>query len=568
MKSTWVKRAVDEAQVKDLSQELRVSPLLATLLFNRKVRCQEQAELFLRPSLKHLREPYLFADMEKAVHRLGRALSSKEIIGVFGDYDVDGVCSAALLEEFLRDLGAQVVSTLPNRMTEGYGLSQASVDRLRDAGARLLITADCGILSHHQIDYANSLGMEVIVIDHHTVGESLPRALCIINPKRHDCSSEASHLCAAGVSFYFCIAARRYLREQGYFQNMPEPDLKKILDLVALATVCDVVPLIADNRAMVKAGLAIIKKGERVGLKALMDTCGVDRAKISSTNLGFHLGPRINAAGRLDDASSALTLLSSIDEQEALTLAQELNLINEERRALEQEMVDEVCAIVDGSEGLLPRAPAIVIHHEGFHPGVVGIVANRIAERYHRPSIIIGQKGKGSGRSIKGIDLHAMVLKAAGTLQGFGGHAHAIGLTLGTRGVEPFREELLAVMAKEVATEVFQKEIIYDAEVSVAELDLSLAQELSSLEPFGASNPYPMLRIDGCFLRNLKRLKGGHIRGEIEGKDAAVPFVGFRMDIDDDLKNSPIDILGILEKNTWHHRTTAQLRLVDYKKSP
>lgn len=563
----WVEKVVDLAAAEALSVELRISPLLAKLLVARKMTSREAAEDFLAPSLKNLKEPLSFAGMTTAVERLTRALFNREKIGIFGDYDVDGVCSTAILQQFLESIEADVATTLPNRMLEGYGLSTAGVDRLKAMGCTLLITADCGILAHDQIAYANALGFDVIVVDHHNVGVKLPMALAVINPKRADCGSGADYLCAAGVAFFLCMALRRHLREQGYFIKVAEPDVRKLLDLVALATVCDVVPLMKDNRCLVKAGLKIIKHGDRVGLSALMDACGIDRQKISSTNLGFHLGPRINAAGRLEDATIALRLLAASDEGLAKKLATDLDITNQERKAIEQETVEKASAIID-ADPKHQALTALVLHREEWHPGVVGIVASRIAERYHRPAIIIGEKGKGSGRSIKGIDLHEMVLKASGSLVGFGGHAHAIGVTLGPLGVEVFRNELLAVLAEQVPTHVFNKEIVYDAVVSLSEMSLAVIDELTRLEPFGAHNPYPVFRINRCFMRNLRRLNGGHIKGELENASGFMSFIGFRMDIDDELAHHALDVLGVMEKNEWQGRVSAQLRLIDYKKSP
>lgn len=548
----WVERAYVE---EDFSSGL--SPLLNKILAKRKL--QSTTHEFLESSLKNLKEPYTFADMEKAVSLIGDAISSDEVIGIFGDYDVDGVCSTAILEQFFTSVGVKAVTTLPNRMLEGYGLSKAGVDRLHHQGANILITVDCGITAHEQIDYANSLGLKVIVVDHHTVGETLPNACAVINPKRSDCSSKADYLCAAGVAFFLCIALRRYLREVDFFLSHPEPDIRELLDLVALATVCDVVPLVLDNRALVKAGLKVLKQGGRTGLLALMDACGIDKQKISSTNLGFHLGPRINAAGRLEDASLALTLMNCQDFIKAKNIAEELNLTNQERKSIEENTVKEACSIID----TMPDELAIVLHNEDWHPGVVGIVASRIAEKYHRPSIIIGEKGKGSGRSIKGVDLHALVQKASKSLSGFGGHAHAIGLTLG-QGVETFYDDLRRAMA-DVPKTVFAQQIFYDTEVLLKDLSLEVVDELSKLEPFGAANPSPVLRLNKVHMRNLKKLSGGHLKGELETKEGAISFIGFRMDVDDDMANSTLDVLGVVEKNEWLGRISLQFRIIDFK---
>lgn len=558
----WIRKNFDSALAETLTHELKLSPLLAKLLVMRKVKTIEEARHFLQPSLKNLIDPLAFAGMEDAVARLARAVEVKEHIGIFGDYDVDGVCSSAILSQFLKSINANVHTTLPNRLKEGYGLSIAGVDRLKSAGATLLITVDCGALAHTQIDYANANGLEVIVVDHHNMGLDLPRAVAVVNPKRHDCAAKADYLCAAGVTFFLILGLRRRLRELGYFNDQPEPDVRDLLDLVACATVSDVVPLIGHNRSFVRAGLKSIKEQQqRVGLSALIKTCRLDAHKISSTNLGFHLGPRINAAGRLEDATLALKLLSMKDIKEAEELALKLHSTNEARKDIEEQTVAEAAAM---TKSLANIPSAIVLHDDRWHPGVVGIVASRIAERFHRPSIIIGENGKGSGRSIKGLDLYAMVQKASSTLAGFGGHAHAIGLTLGSAGVAPFARELNSMIDELSLPDLFEKKLYYDADINLAEASLSLAEELSNLEPFGAANPYPVMRIDGCYMRNIKRLNGGHVKGELEDNSGTASFIAFRTVISDELASCSLDILAVVEKNEWQGRISAQLRLIDF----
>lgn len=561
---SWQKKSYDERFALVLERELKISALMASLLSMRKIKTVDEARLFLQPNLKELIDPLAFAGMPDAISRLAHAIMNSESVGIFGDYDVDGVCSTAILAQFLASVGASVHTTLPNRLLEGYGLSIAGVDRLKKAGTTLLITVDCGALAHEQIDYAKTLGFDVIVVDHHTMGEDIPRALAVINPKRHDCTSKADYLCAAGVTFFLILGIRRLLRQKLYFANRPEPDVRELLDLVALATVCDVVPLIHHNRSLVRAGLKTIKEERRVGLSALIKRCGVDVHKISSTNLGFHLGPRINAAGRLEDATLALKLLAEKDLQAAEDLALVLDRTNEERKEIELQTVEEAKARV---QAFLELPHAIVLHDERWHPGVVGIVASRIAEHFHRPAIIIGEKGKGSGRSIKGIDLFSMVQKSCSSLAAFGGHSHAIGLSLGPHGVKIFAEQLNASVAEHVAKEIFNKQLFYDVELTLADINLSLAEELTHLEPFGAQSPYAVVRINSCYLRNLRKLSGGHVKGELENSEGSASFIAFRTEIPDEFAQCAIDVLAVVEKNEWQGRISAQLRLVDFRKS-
>jgi single-stranded-DNA-specific exonuclease len=566
MEKRWEERGLNPDLFSELAAWPGGTPLLKQIIARRSGIGDFGIERFINPRLKDLREPYLFADMEKAVLRIAQAIGVFETIGIFGDYDVDGVCSTAILGETLKDLGARVVQTLPNRMSEGYGLSRPGIDRLHQAGVKLLIAADCGILAFQAIDYANSLGMQVVVVDHHKASETLPAAYAIINPQRHDCGSGATFLCAAGVSFFLCMALVRHFRQAGYFAKRPEPDIRKSLDLVALATVCDVVPLIKDNRIMVAAGLNLIRTRARPGIKALIEVARVDPHKISSTNLGFHLGPRINAAGRLEDAEAALDLLQTSEAATATALSCSLNEQNEERKALELATVEAVIKMVDSDEQLR-EAPVIVVHDEEWHPGVVGIVASRIAEKYHRPSIIIGTKGKGSGRSIKGIDLHEMVSLASSLLAGFGGHAHAIGVTLGEVGVVPFRELLWQQMQGLVDQRVYTPVLFYDAVINTHDVSFDLIRDMARLEPFGTSNPGPIFRFNGCNLRNVRELAGGHLKGQLEGERGAVDFIAFRMALNPEWALGNIDVLAAVEENVWQGRKSLQLRLIDIKKA-
>lgn len=538
--------------------------MLKEILCRRDLPEQFNLADFLAVSLKQLQDPSSLKDMDSAVDRIIEAILSGEIIGIFGDYDVDGVCATALLAENLRALGAKVTTTIPHRLQEGYGLSTPGIDRLKQNGARLLITVDCGITAFDAVEYAKKAGMTVVIVDHHKALPTLPKAFAIVNPHRQDCSSNLGYLCATGVAFFLCMALWRKLRKDGYFQAIKEPDLRQSLDLVALATVCDVMPLINENRILVKAGIRRIKDKPRAGMKALLQVAKVELCKVSSTNLGFYIGPRINAAGRLEDAQTALNLLMSDSEKQATELATYLDNQNQERREIEQATVQAVCDEVEGSEELKNKS-AIVVHNEGFHPGVVGIVASRIVEKYHRPAIIIGQNGKGSGRSIKGVDLYEMVSLAQTSLKGFGGHAHAVGVTLGETGVRPFQEELWKVMAETVNPSLFTPIIFYDVRLMLNDVSAELIDELALLEPFGARNPHPLFRFDHCFMRNIRELEGGHIKGQLESSTGVQEFIGFRMALKKEWAYAPVDVLAYVDKNVWRDRETLQLRLVDVK---
>lgn len=555
----WQQKSCSQDLIDNLTNH-NLCEIRKRLLANRDIVLKDDIELFLNPHLNQLRNPFSFKDLEKACLRILKAIKNKEIIGVFGDYDVDGVCSTALLVDFFTSIKAHICATLPNRLTEGYGLSINGINRLAAQKASLIITTDCGSQSFTQIEYAKKLGIDVIVIDHHNVLDELPDALAIINPKRKDCPSNASILCATGVAFYVILGVRKLIYEEGLLKE--KPVVVNLLDLVALATVCDVVPLIKDNRVFVHYGLKVIKQGNREGLKALLEISGVDKNKISSTNLGFHLGPRINAAGRLDDACIALDLMNTPYEK-ALDKALILHTHNQERQALEEQILLEAYLEIDESS-IHKDKKVLVLYNEKWHHGVVGIVASRIAEKYHKPCIVIGENKKGSGRSIKGIDLHAMVDQTKEHLASFGGHFHAIGLSLKSS-VKDFREALDKVISSQIDEKVFEQILFYDQELFLHQTNLDLIKKLKLFEPFGAHNPYPVFRINNCFIRNLRELNGGHIKGELENDKGFINFIGFRMSIDKDLVNKSIDVLGIIEENQWQQNITAQLRIIDYK---
>ena len=388
----WEERAPGDVDIEAIVDALSISPILARVLANRNIQELSQTESYIQPRLQDLPDPDELAGMQEAVGRFEKAIHAREVVGVFGDYDVDGVTSTTILAEFLEALGVSVVTTIPNRLVEGYGLSTSGVDRLKEAGAQLIVTVDCGVTAHEEVAYAQTQGLDVIVIDHHTVPVSLPEAIAVINPHRSDCHRAAEHLCAVGVTFNLCASLRRRLRENGYFMKREEPDIRALLDLVALGTVADVVPLIRDNRVLVSHGLKIISRQHRPGLTALLEVSGIQPERVNSGHLGFQLGPRVNAAGRLSDAGMAVTLFRTKDMRNARQLAQRLDQENQARRSLEKQMTDEAIDLIE-HQGLHKSSRVLIVSQTHWHPGVVGIVASRLAERFGRPAIVIGEGG-------------------------------------------------------------------------------------------------------------------------------------------------------------------------------
>jgi single-stranded-DNA-specific exonuclease len=524
-----------------------------------------KAKDYLEPNLSKLPDPGALAGMSAGCERLAKALLEGEKIGIFGDYDVDGVTSSVILSEFLESLGAEVYVTLPNRLTEGYGLSLAGLDRLEKQGVRLVVTVDCGVTAHEEIDLAIAKNIDVIVIDHHTVPVTLPNAVAVINPHRQDCTRSAEHLCAAGVVFNLCMALRKTLREAGFFKTRPEPNLLKLLDLVALGTVADVVPLIDDNRIFVQKGLELIKQCPRPGIKALLDAAKIEPKKVTAGTLGFHLGPRINAAGRLENAMSAVELLKTRDYLSAFTMAEQLDASNQERRELEKQIVAEALAEIATSPEH-QEAFAIVMGRDNWHPGVVGIVASRLVEKTGKPSIVIGQNGKGSGRSIPGFHLHEALCAIEDTLLGFGGHAHAVGVHIDLDDLSLVQDAFRDYAAQKLKPEDLVPVIYHDGEIALEDLDEKLVERMAQAAPFGRSNPEPVFCLRGVQIGEFRELKGGHVKGQIMSSKP-IEFIAFGMADRQNLFAGPVDFLVTPEINEWLGKRTLQLRVKDAVKS-
>lgn len=565
----WVERDAPPAVVDALVAAAGVPRPLARVMVGRGVGDPRQAEAWLSPRLQELPDPLKLAGMAEAIERLAHAVRRGETVGVFGDYDVDGVTSTTLLWGFLERLGVPVVATIPDRLVEGYGLSRGGVDRLAAAGAKLLITVDCGVTAHEEVDYAGERGLDVIVIDHHTVPVTLPRAVSVINPHRPDCARGSEMLCAVGVTFNLCLALRRHLREQGFFDAArPEPDLKEGLDLVALGTVADVVPLVGENRVLVAAGLQAVRQGRRVGMRALLEVAGTRRSAIDAGTLGFQLGPRINAAGRLGDAMQAVQLLRCQDEADARRLAGRLDAENAARRELERRIVAEAIRQVEASAELR-GAPVVVVGDEAWHPGVVGIVASRLVERFGRPAVVVGEGGRGSGRSIERFHLHEGLCAVAaqpdaGGLEGFGGHAHAAGVRLRAGALGRFRQALTEVAAARLQEDDLHRVLPYDGNLAVADVDFALCRSLERAAPCGRKNPEPTFLFPAVSLVGMRELAGGHLKGTVDAA-RAVEVIAFGAAERAAQIGRTVELLATPEINEFRGAQTLQLRVKDFR---
>ncbi|MBK9517859.1 MAG: single-stranded-DNA-specific exonuclease RecJ [Anaeromyxobacter sp.] len=549
-----------------LGRALGLHPLAARVLAARGHAEPAAATSFLAASLADLPDPFSMKGMEGAVARLARAVAAGERIACYGDYDVDGVTSTVLLAGFLRAAGADVVTYTPHRLVEGYGLNTGAVEKLAAAGVQLVVSLDCGITSVEEVRAAAALGLDTVVVDHHTVPVELPAAAAILNPHQPGCAYPSKELAAVGVTFALVMALRRRLREQGRFgATRPEPNLKDALDLVALGTVADVVPLTGANRVLVRWGLEQIARTRRPGLAALKRVAGlVDGAPVTAGQVGFRLGPRINAAGRLDDAGRGVRLLLDADQATGRALAEELDRENQARQEIERTMLEE--ALLDAAAAVARGARGLVLSRPGWHPGVVGIVAARVAERFHRPAVLIGVAegvGKGSGRSIEGFHLYDALATCQGHLARFGGHRHAAGVTIEPARVAAFREAFEAHAGAALTEEQLTPRCRIDGWVQAGDLTARAAEDLEKLGPYGAGHPEPVfaLRADASQARTVGA-EQQHLKLTVgKGLDA----IGFGLGGHAALCRGPVEVAFTFGFDDWNGLRRLQLKVRDVR---
>lgn len=491
----------------DLFPELNFTPVFKSLMHIRGIVTVEEVNGLLNPNLGELKDPRMMKGMQDACARIADAIEKGEKIGVFTDYDVDGVCSAALLHRFLIKIGSQPpVIFIPDRTTDGYGLNVRGIDELYSKGVTLLITADCGTTAIQEIQHAKSLGMDVVITDHHEPGDTRPDGVGMINPKQSDCPFFGEDLCGAGVVFHLMVALRALLRERGW-DNLP--NLKNDLDLVAMATVSDVVSLSGINRILVKEGLQVLNSLGHTGIIALAKVAGI-RREVLARDIGFILGPRINAAGRVADARKAFDLLTVEDADQARLIAQELHQLNRQRQSTEQRVIREAISMIEQRAQI---GNILVVAGTNWHTGVVGIVASRLAERFARPAIVISIAdgiGRGSGRSVAGIDLYAVLSRAKHYLKDFGGHKMAVGLTVEAEKILPFANAIDETIAQAIHTKPEQIEV--DLKITPLDLSPNLLAELEMLAPFGEGNPEPVFLLPAAEVVGKNRIDGNLVK--------------------------------------------------------
>ncbi len=559
-------KSISKEEIAEFARLCRIPPFAALLLLNRGIKTPHDAQKYIKKTLDGINDPFLMPDMDKAVGRIVSAIRNKEKITVYGDYDVDGVTSTALLVRFLRDHGAEASYYIPSREKEGYGINVMAVNKISKTGTKLLITVDCGITSVGEVELAKTLGMDVIVTDHHLCKEKLPGATAVVDPKRPDSEYPFSQLAGAGVIFKTMLAAAKALGEK------TTDCFFKYVELAAVGTVADVVDLLDENRVITEKGLELMKDSGYAGIRALLKTSGADKRPVNATAVAFMLAPRINAAGRLDGAEKAAELLITDDDEKAAELALELEADNSERRNVEQEIYEDALKIIEADSDF-DKKRVIVLAKENWHHGVIGIVASRITEQFYRPSVLISidkdGKCKGSGRSIEGFNLFDALSDSAELLTGFGGHSMAAGVALSKNELEAF-DAKINKYAKNALTEHDMIPKLYiDCELAPQMLTVKTVKMLEFMEPFGAANPKPVFSISNATVKKIDLIgeNKNHVRMTLEKNGIVLNAVGFRMAWIADKKRAGDNISCAFsaEINAFRGEESVQLMLKDIK---
>ena len=551
----------DNEAVDTLSNELKISPILSSMLVKRQIRTYDQAKDFFRPNYESLHDPFLMKDMGRATNRLNKAIQDKESIMVFGDYDVDGTSSVALITLYLESQGLKILKYIPDRTKEGYGVSMKAIDLAISKKLKLIIALDCGIKAHNQVDYAKKNKIDFIICDHHNPDEKLPNALAILNPKRKDCKYPFKELCGCGVGFKLIQALDRDL--------IHNSDLVNYLDLVALAIAADVVPVIGENRIMAFLGLQIINSNPRIGIHSILKS-NLKKEYIIS-DLMFFVAPRINAAGRIKHAELALQLLISSNEDHANLLAKEIESLNSERRLIEKQMTSEAILQVEEDK----ECNSIVVYSSSWNKGVVGIVASRLVDKFYKPSVVFCESSNGtltaSARSIKGVDLYKIIKSCDDLVEQYGGHKYAAGLTIKKENIKLFKKRFDDAVSEMQSNQLIKKEILIESKINFDEITPKFFRILKQFEPFGPGNKAPL------FLSENLKLKGKPYE---LGKEKEHIKMNLKQDISDQFSSigfwlankfqsienkSNFSAVYSIEENNWKDRTTIQLNLKDFK---
>ncbi len=556
--------SLEEKEIqKRITEEMKCPDMIAEMLVRRELYDQSAINNFFHPSLSSTHDPFLFEDMSKAVDRIIKAIKDNELITIYGDYDVDGTTSTALLYLGLKKVNAHIDFYIPHRMIDGYGLSISGVDQLKENGTSLIISVDCGINSINEVESINNLGMDIIITDHHNPKEELPDAVAIINPKLPDCRYPCKELAGVGVAYKLLMAVYLQL-------GIDSSELSnKYLDLVALGTIADIVPLVGENRIYSSIGLEHMVKRQNIGMNALINIAGLTEKELNTGDIVFGIAPRINAAGRMGTALTAVELMVSVDEKESRELAQQIEHQNSLRQQIDQKTFNEACQIIEKKYNDLENTLFIVVSSDEWHPGVIGIVASKLVEKYYRPAVMISFKdgmGSGSGRSIADFDLFDALSHVQEYLDTFGGHKYAAGLSILAEYVDTFENQITRYMRSNITPELLVPPLKIDSNLELYEINENLLEWLNHFAPFGPGNMKPVFYTRGVTLVGYPYCVGkNHLKLKVMKDGCELDLIGFNLG--DYLpflkKGTQIEIAYSLEFNTWQGRTSIQGKLKD-----
>ncbi len=564
MQKRWNILPADERKVNALQQSLKIHPVLCKILVQRGIDSFDKAKDFFRPQLSLLHSPWLMKDMEKAVERIVIAINENEKILVFGDYDVDGTTAVASMYQFLKKIHSSLDFYIPHRYREGYGVSKAGIDFAKENGFTLIISLDCGIKSVNLISYAQELGIDFIVCDHHLPDEILPPAIAILNPKQKDCNYPYKELCGCGVGFKLMCALTEKL-------NLPEKTAYDYLDLAATAIAADIVPITGENRILAFHGLLKANNNPNYGISALAKLSGLVK-ELHITNLVFMIAPRVNAAGRMDDARKAVQMFVSETEEEALYYAELLHNDNSDRKEADKSMTEEALSLIQGNKEWIDRKSTVVFQPH-WHKGVVGIVASRLIEHCYRPTIVLTQSGEyaaGSARSVPGFNLYEAIHACREHLLGYGGHFAAAGMILELEQVDAFREKFEKVVSSTIQPELLVPEIVIDAEISLNDIKQPFFDIITQMEPYGPENLRPVFIIKNVHNSGYSKIvKEEHIKFSLREGNVTITGIGFGMARKFGLleQQKPVDVLFTIAENEWNNTKSLQIRVIDFRRS-
>lgn len=559
MVKKWEVSKVNNEEVEKFAKKHKLSNLLASILIRKNITTDEEVNKFLNPTRMDFYNPFLLPDMEKAVDRITKAVENKENITIYGDYDVDGITSITLLKNFFANSNIDVKTYIPNRLEEGYGLNKDAIREILYSETKLIITVDCGITGIQEIEYAKKIGIDVIVTDHHEPGEEIPNCIAVIDAKRKDSKYPFNQLAGCGVAF-------KLMQALATKWKLPEKEYLKFLDIAAIGTISDIVPLIDENRVIAKLGLMLVERTNNIGLKTLIDLCGFK--KIDSTMVSFGLSPRINACGRLGHADEALELFLANDKNTTTKLAKKMNEYNTARQQVERKIYDEAVKEIIKEKD----KPAIVLGKEGWHHGVAGIVSSKITDEYFKPSILIcfeGDEGKGSGRSIPGFDLHEALMECSTYLEKFGGHSMAVGITIKKDKFKEFKKVFTEYAESKNVSDIVPI-INIERKVELKDVNIESVKELQKLEPFGEQNKMPLFLIENLKIVSIRSLsEGKHLKILLKQDNFFIDAIGFNMgDLTEQYKiEDKVDIVGTIDINVFNGNENVQLTIKDMRRA-